>query len=162
VKKGIALSIAALLGSLVGYFFAPVISLRRVQSADPPMFAQAMLSDYKRSVVCDCNDRPAPEGAKELSQYLATLKMFRAQNPESEVLAQETGLAYVRLSFLEEKLNQVAQAEQDLQQGQTELAGLGWANLAKPHLRAVVAQLDSEYQKAGQENKRLVAATARQ
>ena len=95
MKRGITLSIAALLGGLAGYLLAPIISMWRLQSADPSMFAEAMLSNYKSSVICDCNDRPGAESAQELSQYLAMLKRFRTQNPGSKVLAQETALAYV-------------------------------------------------------------------
>src|SRR5713226_2769685 len=126
MKKVIAFCICTLLGGLAGYFSAPILSMWVAQSSDPAMFAGAMLANYKSSVVCNCNDRPATEGAKELSEYLSTLQTAKAKNQNSNVLSQEIGLTYVRLSMIEEKLDQQSQADEDMKHGQTELAALGW------------------------------------
>ncbi len=162
MKKVIAFSICTLLGSLAGYFSAPILSMWVAQSSDPAMFAGAMLANYKSSVVCDYNDRPATEGAKELSEYLSSLKGLRAQNQKSKVLAQEIGLTYVRLSMVEKKLDQQSQADEDMKHGQTELAALGWKDVSKTHLKSLVTQLDSEYKRVDRKDKGVsAAATAR-
>jgi hypothetical protein len=148
MKNVVALSFFALLGASAGYLFAPVLSIGMVRSSDAEMFATYVLGNYKSSVVCDCNGRPATENLKELSQYLSTLQRSRETKQNSKVLAQEIGLTYVRLSMVEEKLGQQPQADQDVSRGQTELAALGWKDLAKPHLTSLVIQLNSEYKPA--------------
>ena len=160
MKKVIAFSICTLLGAPAGYLSAPVLSMWVAQSSDPEMFAGAMLANYKSSVVCDCNDRPANEGAKELSQYLSALRRLRESNQKSKVLAQEVGLTYVRLSILEKKLNHQTQADEDMRRGQAELAALGWKDLSKPHLTSLVVQLNSEYKRVDRKDKAVAAASA--
>ena len=145
MKKIIALSICALLGSVVGYFCAPIASVAMLQSTDPETFYGSSLALYKNTVVCDCNDRPPSESLQELSRYLSTLQTAKAKNQNSKVLSQEIGLTYVRLSKVEEKLNHQFQADEDMKHGQVELVSLGWKDVTESHLRSLVAQLDSEY-----------------
>lgn len=92
MKKIIALSICALLGSLAGYFAAPILSMAVAQSSDPDIFAGAMLANYKNSVVCDCNNLPPNESAKNYQKYLSALQSYREKDQKSTVLAQEIGL----------------------------------------------------------------------
>jgi hypothetical protein len=142
MKKAIALSVCMLFGIVLGYFSAPILFMWVAQSSNPEMFIGSMLANYK---ICECNDRPPAQGVKELSEYLSILKDDRAQNPGSRMLAQEIGLAYVRRSTLESKINQSAQADEDMRQGQEELASLGWKDLSAAHLTSLVAQLNSDY-----------------
>jgi hypothetical protein len=162
MKKIIVFSICALLGGLAGYFCAPILATGLAQSSDPDIFAGAMLANYKSSVVCDCNDRPANEVAKELSEYLSTLQRFREKDQKSKLLAQEIGLTYVRLSMIEKKLDQPSRAEEEMKRGQAELVALGWGDLSAGHLTSLVAQLNSEYTPVGRKDKTTSAsATAR-
>lgn len=162
MRKVIALSICALLGGIAGYFCAPILAMWQAQSFDPDIFAGAMLANYKSSVVCDCNDRPANEVAKELSEYLSALERFREKDPKSKVLAQEIGLAYVRLSMVERKLDQPSRAEEEMKHGQAELAALGWGDVSARHLTSLVAQLNSEYKPVDRKDEATSAsATAR-
>ncbi len=160
MKKIIALSICALLGVSAGYACAPVLSVWIVQSTDPEMFFGSTLALYKNMVVCDCNDRPAGESAKELSQYLSTLQTAKGKNQNSSVLSREIGLTYVRLSMIEEKLDQQSQADEDMKHGQTELTALGWKDVSKRHLRSLVTQLDSEYKRVDRKGKAIAAAAS--
>jgi len=160
MRRVIALSIFALLGCIAGYFAAPVLSMWAAQSADPVMFAGGIIANYKSSVVCDCNDRPASQGGRELSEYISSLQKHRANSPNSKLLAQEVGLAYVRLSILEKKLDQQPRADEDFKRGQAELAALGWKDVSESHLTSLVTRLNSEYKRADQTSK-AVAATAR-
>src|SRR6266403_615042 len=155
MKKAIALFICVLLGSLLGYFSAPILFMWVAQSSEPEMFTGSMLANYKSSVVCECNDRPPSEGVKELSEYLSILKGLRAQNQGSKMLAQEVGLGSVRLSTLESKLNQRVQADEDMRRGQEELAKLGWKDFSKAHLTSLVSQLNSEYKPFDRKSKTL-------
>jgi len=162
MRRVIAFSICVLLGVLGGYLSAPILSVAVEQSSDPEMFAGSMLTTYKNLVVCDCNDRPANEGLKELSRYLSVLQSFKDTNQKSKVLAQEIGLTYVRLSMVERKLNQQSRADQDMKRGQSELATLGWKDLSKEHLTSLVTQLNSEYKQVGPKDKAAsTTATAR-
>ena len=160
MKKVIAFSICALLGGLAGYFCAPILAMGLAQSSDPDIFAGAMLANYKSSVVCDCTDRPANEVAKELSEYLSALQRFREKDQRSEVLAQEIGLTYVRLSMAEKKLDQPSRAEEEMKRGQAELAALGWRDVSARHLTSLVAQLNSEYKPVDHKDKTLTSTSA--
>jgi hypothetical protein len=157
MKKIIALSISALLGGFAGYFCAPILSMAVAQSSDPDIFAGAMLANYKSSVVCDCNERPAHEGARELSEYLATLQRFKEKDQKSTLLAQEIGLTYARLSLIEKKLDQQSRSEEDMRRGQAELSALGWKDTSSAHLNSLVAQLNSKYEPAKPSSKTAAA-----
>lgn len=146
MKKVIAFSICALLGGVAGYFSAPSLSRVVATWTEPQMFFITLLASDKSSVVCDCNDRPSNETEKELVRYLAVVQKAREKSPQSKMLAQETGLAYVRLSMIEQKLSQQSQAVGDIKRGQTELTALGWRDVSEPHLTSLVTQLNSEYQ----------------
>jgi hypothetical protein len=162
MKKIMAFSICALLGGLAGYFCAPILATGLAQSSDSDIFAGAMLANYKSSVVCDCNGRPANEVVKELSEYLSALQRFREKDQKSKVLAQEIGLTHVRLSMVEKKLDQPSRAEEEMKRGQAELAALGWRDVSAGHLTALVAQLNSEYRPVDRKDKAVSAwATAR-
>lgn len=158
MKKLIALSICALVGGLAGYFCAPILATAVAQFSDPDIFAGAMLAAYKTSVVCDCNERPANEGAKELSEYLAALQRFKEKDQKSTLLGQEIGLTYVRLSLIEKKLDQESRSEEHMKNAQAELSALGWKDTSSAHLTSLVAQLDSKYKPANQSNKTVAAA----
>jgi hypothetical protein len=162
MKKAIALSISILFGIVLGYFSAPVLFIWVAQSSNPEMFIGSMLANYKDSVICECNERPPAQGIKELSRYLSILKDARAQNPGSRMLAQEIGLAYVRRSTLESKIMQNAQADEDVRQGQEELASLAWKDLSSTHLTALVAQLNSDYRPFAPKSKAMATAASNQ
>ncbi len=153
MKKIIALSICALLGGLAGYFAAPVLSMAIAQSSDPDIFAGAILANYKNSVVCDCNNLPANESAKNYQKYLSALQSYREKDQKSTVLAQEIGLTYVRLSLVEKKPDQQSQSEEDMKRGQAELSALGWKDTSPAHLTSLVIQLNSEYKSVDRQNK---------
>ena len=153
MKKVIAFSLSALLGILVGYFSAPLLSMWVVQSADPEIFAGSMLAIVKSSVVCNCSGLPPSESVKELSGYLSTLQTLREANKSSKMLAQEIALTEVRLSIIEKILDQRSQAEEEMKRGQLELASLGWKDVSAQHLTALVTQLNSEYKPAAQKVK---------
>jgi len=160
MKKLTALLICALFGSSAGYVCAPVLSVWMLQSSEPEMFSGSSLALYKNTVVCDCNERPAGEGAKDLSKYLSTLQAAKAKNQNSEVLPQEIGLTYIRLSMVEEKLQRQSQADQDMEHGQTKLSAVGWRDVSKSHLKSLVMQLNSEYKKLDKKDKPISAAIA--
>lgn len=159
MKKIIALSICTILGTLAGYFAAPILSMAAAQSSDPDIFAVAMLANYKNSVVCDCLGQPVKESAKGLSEYLSILQKFREKNQKSAVPAQELGLTYVRLSLVERRLDEQSHADEDMKHGQAELATIGWKDTSSTHLTFLVTQLNSEY-KPADGNKKTVAAAA--
>jgi hypothetical protein len=146
VKRTIAYFICSLLGAMSGYVAAPVAAAMYVQSVDAPMFAETMLYGYKEGVLCDCTDQSVSQSAKELSGYLSSVQALLAKNPKSRMLAQESGLTYIRLSIVEGKLGHQSQADEDANRGQSELAALGWKNVSRVHLTSLVAQLDSEYE----------------
>jgi len=77
------------------------------------------------------------------------------------VLAQEIGLTYVRLSLVEQKLDQRSQSEEDMKRGQAELSALGWKDTSPTHLTSLVMQLNSEY-KPVKRNNQTVATPATQ
>jgi hypothetical protein len=112
------------------------------------MFYVSVLALVKSSVVCDCAQRPPDESVKSLTEYLSTLQTAKAKNQSSKMLSQEIGLTYVRLSIVEEKLNQQPQADNHLEQGKKELASIGWTDVTSDHLKSLVTQLDSKYQRA--------------
>jgi hypothetical protein len=153
MKTTVILSVCALLGALAGYFCAPLVSVGVFQSNDPEMFYGSILALVKSSVVCDCARRPPDESAKSVSKYLSTLQTAKAKNQSSRMLSQEIGLTYVRLSMVEEKLNQQSQADSHLEQGEKELASIGWRDVTSDHLKSLVTQLDSEYQRADDKGK---------
>ena len=146
MKRVIAFSICALLGGVAGYFSSP--SLARVVATwtESQMFFIVLLAGDKSSVVCECNDRPPNEAAKELARYLSVVQRAREKSPQSRMLAQEAGLAYVRLSMIERKLGEQSQAAEDMKRGQTELTALDWKDVSEPHLISLVSQFNSEYQ----------------
>ena len=148
MKKIITLSICTALGGAAGYFAAPMLGAWMAQSLDPGMFSASMLAGYKNAVVCDCNNQPPGESLKRVSDYLAAVQRFRQGNQTSNLLAQETGLTYVRLSMLEAKLGQQAQADDDMKHGQAELKAIGWRDTSNAHLISLITQLNSEYQSA--------------
>lgn len=86
----------------------------------------------------------------------------KAKNQKSNILAQEIGLTYVRLSVVEKKLDQQSQADEDMKRGQAELAALGWKNISTTHLTSLVVQLNSEYKRVDRKDKAVAAAAAPQ
>jgi hypothetical protein len=91
---------------------------------------------------------------------LPTVAAPKAKNQNSEVLSQEIGLTYIRLSMVEEKLQRQSQADQDMEHGQTELSAVGWKDVSKSHLKSLVTQLNSEYRKLDKKDKPISAAIA--
>ena len=160
MKKVIALSVFALLGSIAGYFVAPFAAGAVVQTSDPTFYWGPILAGYKAEVICVCNNRPPSESAKELSEYLSALKNLRSRSPKSKLLAQEMGLAYIRLSIVEGRLAQKSASDDDMKRGQEELRALGWKDVSESHLVYLVAQLNADSQPANdkkEENNTTVA-----
>jgi hypothetical protein len=160
MKKVIALSVCAFLGAVAGCFVAPFIAVPVVQASDPVMFWGAILAGAKAEVICECIGRPASESAKLLSEHLSTLNQIRNSNPKSKILAQEMGIEYVRLSMFEKKLGQQSKGDEDMKRGQTELTALGWKNVSESNLVYLLAQLDSQYEPAGNGKSKTAAPVA--
>jgi len=158
MKRVIAISVCALLGLVAGYFIAPIASMWFVQSAEPDMFGAFTFYLVDSSVGCNCGNQLPTESLKTLTDDLSILKRWRKQNPESELLRQEVGLTWVRLAQIEQGLGNRPQATEDMQQGQKELALLGWKDVSPDHLFALTRQLDSEYIHPDSNNKAPVAA----
>ncbi|MFZ0980909.1 MAG: hypothetical protein WAN23_16010 [Candidatus Acidiferrales bacterium] len=145
MKKTIAISVCVLLGAVAGYFVAPIASIGIIQSTESDMFGAFVLYIMEGQIGCACANQPPAESANEVSKDISILEGWRTQNKVSRVLAQEIGLAKVRLSQLEMQLGRNAQADQDMKSGQKELAALGWKDVSSAHLTALVTQLNSEY-----------------
>jgi hypothetical protein len=145
VKKAIAISVCVLLGAAAGYSIAPFASFGIIQLTEPDMQGAFLLSLVEDQIGCACANQPPAESANEVSKDISILEGWRTQNKGSRVLAQEIGLAKVRLSQLEMQLGRNAQADQDMKSGQKELAALGWKDVSSAHLTALVTQLNSEY-----------------
>lgn len=153
MKKIIAASLCALLGVAFGYFAAPIASMSYIQSREPDMFGAFMLAMVDSSIACNCENQPASESIKTVTDDLATLQRWRNQNPNSVQLKQEIGLAEVHLARLDAELAQQDQADENIKRAQAELAALGWENVSAAHLFALTKQLDSEYQTPNQPSK---------
>lgn len=153
MKKIIAVSICTLLGVALGYFAAPIASMSYIQSSEPDMFSAFMLAMVDSSIACNCENQPASESIKTVTDDLALLQRWRNQNPNSVQLKQEIGLAEIHLSRLDQELGQQGQADENMKRAQAELAALGWKNVSAAHLIAVTKQLDSEYQRPNQPSK---------
>lgn len=145
MKKPPILLICLILGSAAGNLLAHPLAYAIAQSHNPQMFWYSILARYETSVLCGCEDLHPGDETKTLAKYLSSIQQGRASSPNSKLLAQEAGLTYVRLALSERKLNQEAQATDDMKRGQAELAGLGWKDTSEPHLTALVIQLNSEY-----------------
>lgn len=153
MKKIITVSICTLLGVAFGYFAAPVASMSFIQSTEPDMFGAFMLATIDSSIACNCENQPASESIKTVTNDLALLERWRNQNPNSVQLKQEIGLAEVHLSRLDQELGQQSQADENIKHAQVELAALDWKNVSAAHLIALTKQLDSEYQRPYQPSK---------
>lgn len=159
MKRLIAISVCALLGIVGGYFAAPIASWWYITSHEPDLLGAQMLYLVECFAACNSEDQAASERVTKLTGYLSTLQTWKAQNPQSQVLDQEIGLIYIRLSQTEGKLGHDAQAKEYLGHAQTELTALGWKNVSAAHLTALVTQLDSENKQDNQ--KKQTAASAR-
>lgn len=73
-----------------------------------------MLSLVDSSIVCSCETRPPDQAIKTLKSDLSSLEKWQGQNEKSNVLAQEIGLAEVRLSRLEREVSRNAEADTDM------------------------------------------------
>ncbi len=158
MKKAIAISICVLLGAIAGYFIAPFVSFGIIQITEPDMSGAFLLSLVDDQIGCSCANKPPAESANEVSKDISILEGWRTRNQGSHVLAQEIGLAEVRLSQLEMRLGRKAQADQDMASGQEELAALGWKDVSSAHLTALVTRLDSEYSPPVRKNTAPLAA----
>jgi hypothetical protein len=163
MKKIVAISICTLLGIAVGYAAAPVASTLFIESSEPDMLGAFMLSVVDAQVVCDCQNKPASESIKSVTDALTALQHWSSQNPNSVRLQQEIGLVDVHLSRLNQELGQQSQAAEEMKQAQTEFTTLGWKDISPEHLIALTKQLDSEYKNPNQPNsnaaqKKLAAA----
>ena len=158
MKKALVIVVCALLGLVAGYFAAPPASMWYIQSTEPDMFGAFAFTIVDSSIACNCENKPPNEALKTVSDDLSTLRRWRDRNRGSLMLAQEIGLGYVRLSQLEQKLRNSAQADNDMKQGQNELTALGWRDVSSAHLTALVERMDSEHQEAGQNEKAATVA----
>jgi len=158
MKKAIAISVCALLGLAAGYFAAQPASMWYIQSTEPDMFGAFALDVIDSSIACNCENKPPSEALKIVSGDLSTVRGWRGQNRSSLMLAQEIGLGYVRLSQLEQKLGNGAEADNDMKHGQHELAALGWKDISPAHLTALVKRMDSGYQEPYQKEKNAAIA----
>lgn len=159
MKKTIVISLCALLGLAAGYFAAGPASMWYIQSTEPDMFGAFAFTIVNNSIACTCKNTPPNEALKTVSDGLSTLRGWRDQDRSSLMLAQEIGLAYVRLSQLEQKRGDNVQADSDMKHGQHKLAALGWKDVSPAHLTALVKRMDSPYQAPDQNEK--AAAVAR-
>lgn len=158
MRKAIVVSICALLGLIGGYFAAPIASMGFVRLTEPDMFGAMPLFLVEGFIACNPKNQPPSERVEELANYLSILQRSRDQNRNSRVLRQDIGLTYVRLSLLEQKSGNNAQADEDMRHGRDELATVGWKDVSAAHLTALVTQLDSEYKEVDQKNKAVAAA----
>lgn len=147
------LAVCALLGGVGGYFAAPIASNMYVQAKEPDMFGAFLFYLIDADIICNCQNRPPNEALQTLKKDISLLQGWRRQNPKSQMLAQEIGLAQVRLSRVEESLGDEAQAEAALNAARDELASVGWKDLSAAHLIALTTQLDSEYRPQKQNQK---------
>jgi hypothetical protein len=158
VKKVIAISVCVLLGAAAGYFIAPFTSFGIIQLTEPDMSGAFLLSLVENQIGCTCANQPPSESIAEVSKSIAILEGWRARNQGSRLLGQEIGLGDVRLSLLATQLGHSAQANQDMTNGQKELAALGWKDVSSAHLTALVKQLNSEYSPPPRRNAAPIAA----
>lgn len=120
---------------------------------EPDMFGAFMLAMVDSSIACDCENQPASQSIKAVTDDLATLQRWRDQNPNSVQLKQEIGLAEVHLARLDSELARQNQADEEMKDAQAELTTLGWKNVSPEHLIALTKQLDSEYKNPNQPNR---------
>lgn len=158
MKRAIIIAVLASLGIAAGYLVAPFVSEGYVTTREPDLTGGFFLFLVDSMISCGCENQPPSESAKEVAKEISDLQGWRKPNPRSHLLGLEIGLAEVRLSRLERKLGENAQADNDMKRGQVELTGLGWKNTAPEHLTAVVTQLDSGYQRTGQRSNTVAAA----
>ncbi len=158
--KATILAICALVGLVTGYFAAPIASYGYLRAKEPDMFGAFLFFLVDNEIACNCQNQPPNESLKTVKNSISILQGWRNQNPNSQMLAQEIGLAQVRLSRVEEALGDEAQAEEGLNAARIELAPLGWKDLSAAHLIALTTQLDSEY-RPKKENKEVASLTAK-
>ena len=158
--KAMILAICALLGSVGGYFAAPIASNMYIHAKEPDMFGAFLFLLVDNEIVCNCQNRPPNESLRALKKDISILQGWRDQSPNSKMLGQEIGLAEIRLSRIEEASGDEAQAEEALNAARIELAPLGWKDLSAAHLIALTTQLDSEYRPKKQ-NKEVASLTAK-
>jgi hypothetical protein len=158
MKKTVIISIFAVLGLIAGYFAAPIASIWHIQSNEPDMYGASSLFLVQNFITCHCSNQPPSESVPEVSKDLSMLQRWRNQNPNSQILGQDIGMAYIRLAELEMELGRNLQSNQDLEHGQHELAALGWKDVSAAHLSNLIAQLDSEYKEFPAKTKAVTAA----
>jgi hypothetical protein len=152
--KGILIcGLCAIMGVLFGYVCAPILSVWIFQSSEPEVFAGSFLAMYKNTVVCDCLNMPPQERKEKLSRYISALQEAEEKNAARKMLSQEIALAHVRLSVAEKQLGEQVQADEQMGMARDQLASLGWTDVSSTHLAALVAQLDSEYQRVDAKGK---------
>ena len=161
MRKSIALSICALAGIVAGYFVTPIVAAGIVQTKEPEIFFGSILETFRAQVLCDCNNESPAGSEKDLQGYLDTLQKARASSPNSKILAQEIGLADIRLSMTEEKLNLSSQSSEHMAQGQAEFSKLGWKDVSKSHLIHLLTELNAEYQPASKSGGEVAIATTK-
>jgi hypothetical protein len=158
MKRAIVLLACGTLGGISGYFVAPFASMGIVQSTEPKLFGAFMFSLVDRSIVCSCESEPPGEAVKKLMSDLSALEKWQGQDEKSNVLAQEIGLAEVRLSRVERDLSRNAEADRDMKRAQEQLKALGWKDTREEHLIVLTKRLNSEV-KSDDRKSNSVAAT---
>jgi hypothetical protein len=158
MKRATILLACGILGGISGFFTAPFASMGFVQSTEPQLFGAFVFSLVDRSIVCNCETQPPDQAIKTLKSDLSSLEKWQGQNEKSNVVAQEIGLAEVRLSQLERELSRNAEADRDMKSAQEQFKALGWKDISGEHLVALTKQLNSEYRSVDR-NGNSVAAT---
>jgi len=158
MKRAIILLACGILGGIGGYFVASFASMGFVQSSEPQLFGAFMFSLVDSSIVCNCETQPADQAIKTLKSDLSSLDKWQGQNEKSNVLAQEIGLAEVRLSRLERKLSRNAEADRDMKSAQEQLKALGWKDTSEEHLIVLTKRLNSEVKSDDSKSNSVAAA----
>lgn len=152
MKRAIVLLTCGILGGISGYFVAPFASMGFVQSTEPQLSGAFMFSLIDSSIVCNRETQPPDQAIETAKSDLSSLEKWQGQNEKSNVLAQEIGLAEVRLSRLERELSRNAEADRDMKGAQEQLKALGWKDTSEEHLIALTKRLNSEFKSDGRKN----------
>jgi len=157
MKRAIILLACGILGGISGFFVAPFATMGFMQSTEPKLFGAFMFSLIDSSIVCNCETQPPNQAIKTLKSDLSSLEKWQGQNEKSNVLAQEIGLAEVRLSRLERELSRNEEADRDMKSAQEQLKALGWKDVSGEHLIALTKQLNSKYRPVDRNNNSVAA-----
>jgi hypothetical protein len=148
MKRLIPAAAGLVVGLILGYFAGSLAAAGAIMVHEPRLFSSFAFAGYRSTVICDCENRPAQQARESLLGYWGIVQKHRDAKPPSpsnSILALESALTDVRLSVVDQKLGNAAEAGDYMKRAQQELSALGWSNVSAGYLQNVVYRWDTQY-----------------